>query len=66
MSNTQLEIGLKTVHPDEALALKPEILSSYSQARTRAFQTGIWFLVFASLLGLVMTTGLPRRKLVET
>jgi len=66
MSNTQLESGLKTVAPDEALALKPEILSSYSQARTRAFQTGIWFLVFASLLGLVMTTGLPRRKLVET
>jgi len=66
MSNTQLEYGLKTVDPDEALALKPEILSSYSQARTRAFQTGIWFLVFASLLGLVMTTGLPKRKLVET
>lgn len=66
MSDSQLENGLKTMASDEALALKPEILSTYSQARTRAFQTGIWFLVFTSLLGLVMTTGLPKRKLVET
>ncbi len=65
MSNSQLESVLKAVdHPDKVM--KSEIQSIYSHARIQAFQTGIFFLVFISLIGLVMTTGLRKRKLVET
>jgi len=47
-------------------ALNSEILSIYSVARTRAFQAGMSFLVFVSMIGLVMTIGLQKRKLVES
>lgn len=64
MSNSQLQGGLQAIGSDGAM--EKEILSIYSVARARAFQAGMWFLVFVSLIGLVMTTGLQRRKLIDT
>lgn len=64
MSNSQLQSGLQAIGSDGAM--EKEILSIYSVARARAFQAGMWFLVFVSLIGLVMTTGLQRRKLIDT
>lgn len=59
------ESVLKAVdHPGKVIEL--EIRSIYSRARIQAFQTGISFLVSISLIELVMTTGLRKRKLVET
>jgi len=64
MSDSQLQSGLQAISPDGAM--ESEILSIYSAARTRAFQAGMSFLVFISLIGLVMTTGLRKRKLVDS
>lgn len=64
MSDTQLEGELTSTGFDEAL--NSEILSIYSVARTRAFQAGMSFLVFVSMIGLVMAIGLQKRKLVES
>ena len=64
MSDTQLEGELTSTGFDEAL--NSEILSIYSVARTRAYQAGMSFLVFVSMIGLVMAIGLQKRKLVES
>ena len=63
MSNTELENELNNI--GASAAVKSEALSIYSLARTQAFQAGLSFLIFISLLGLVKTTMLPKRKLVE-
>lgn len=64
MSDTQLMAGLQSVGADEAI--KSQVIAAYSLERTQAFREGLWFLVFISVLGLLMTAALPKRKLVES
>lgn len=40
------------------------ILKAYGEERTQSVKIGVWFLVFLSLLGLIVTRSLPNRKLV--
>ena len=47
-------------------AVTEDVIDIYSVSRTRAFQAGMAFLIFVALVGLIMTTGLSDRKLVET
>ena len=63
MSNTALEEGLEEagVSAEEA----QEIEDIYALSRTEAFQSGVGLLVFATLLGLVISLWLPKRKLVD-
>jgi MFS family permease len=64
MSSSTLESGLEEagVAPVEA----QEIQDIYALSRTEAFDAGVGLLVFASLLGLVVSLWLPKRKLVDT
>jgi hypothetical protein len=62
MSNTQFEDGLETAGADPAMSDELEII--YSQSRTQAFKAGVALLIYAALLGLVITLGLSKRKLV--
>lgn len=64
MSNSQMENSLRAISSNETLEQK--IVSIYSHARTQAFQAGMFFLVFVSLSGLVLTTWLHKRKLVDS
>ncbi len=63
MSSSALEQGLADagVAPEVA----EEIEDIYGLSRTQAFKAGVGFLVFASLLGLVVSLWLPKRKLVD-
>jgi MFS family permease len=63
MSNTALKDGLEEagIAAEEA----QEIEDIYALSRTEAFQSGVGLLVFASLLGLVISLWLPKRKLVD-
>jgi MFS family permease len=62
MSSTQLEAGLEEAGVGEAA--RDELLMIYDDARTAAFKAGVALLIFAGLSGLVLTLGLPKRKLV--
>jgi hypothetical protein len=64
MSSSTLEQGLQDAGVVEAGV--QELESIYAAARTEAFAAGVALLVFASLLGLVISFWLPQRKLVET
>jgi MFS family permease len=63
VSDTQVENALTAAGVDEAT--QEELSDIYATERTEAFQAGIAFLIFAALGGLIMTTGLSKRKLVE-
>jgi len=62
MSSTQLDTAMEEAGIGEAA--QNELLGIYGLARTEAFQAGVALLIFAGLLGLVLTLGLPKRKLV--
>lgn len=63
LSNSQAEAALQAAGASQAES--DDLLSIYGLARTGAFNAGISLLVFASLLSLVFTLWLPKRKLVE-
>lgn len=62
MSSSQLNEGMEAAGIGEAE--QEELLAIYHLARTQAFKAGISLLIYAGLLGLVFTLGLPMRKLV--
>lgn len=64
MSDSQIESGLEAAGADQAVS--GELQDIYADSRTEAFKAGIALLIYASLLGLVITLGLPKRKLVAT
>jgi hypothetical protein len=63
VSNTQLDAGLQAAGADETV--KTEVLAIYANSRIDAFKSGIAFLIFVAVAGLILTAGLPDRKLVE-
>ncbi len=63
VSDTQLENELKKAEADPAL--EEEIRVIYKTNRTQAFQISMVFLAFITLVGLILTTGLPDQKLVN-
>ena len=64
MSSSTLEDGLQEA--GVAAGDAQEIQDIYALSRTEAFNAGVGLLVFASLLGLVVSLWLPKRKLVDT
>jgi hypothetical protein len=64
MSTSQFEDGLEAAGADPAMSDELEII--YSQSRTQAFQASVALLIYTALLGLVVTLGLPKRKLVAS
>jgi MFS family permease len=63
MSDTQLEDGLQEAGADQMMS--DELEAIYSDSRTAAFRAGVALLIYAALVGLVMTFGLQKRKLVD-
>ncbi len=63
VSDSQLESALTALSVDAAT--QQALGDMYAAARTEAFQVGVIFLVFVALGGLIMTSGLANRKLVE-
>ena len=62
VSNAQLEEVLVEIGATEEQTA--DILEDYHVSRTIAFRAGIGLLIYTSLLGLVLTFRLPKRKLV--
>ena len=62
MSNSQLQSGLEAAGVGEIVAT--ELNSIYSVVRTDAFKAGVSLLIYGSLLGLVFSLWLSKRKLV--
>ena len=62
MSNSQLESGLEEA--GLTAAQSAEVLEIYEDSRTAAFKAGVGLLIYGSVLGLVLTLWLPKRKLV--
>ena len=62
MSDTQFEDGLEEIGADPAISDELEVI--YAESRTRAFKAGVALLIYGALLALVITLGLPKRKLV--
>jgi hypothetical protein len=63
MSSSALEAGL--AEAGIAGAQAEELHTIYGLSRTQAFKAGVGLLVFAALLGLVVSLWLPKRKLVD-
>jgi hypothetical protein len=63
VSDSQLQQGLEEAGVDETV--QTEVREIYGVARTDSFKAGIAFLIFVSIAGLIITTGLSDRKLVE-
>jgi MFS family permease len=63
MSDTQLRTGLLEQGVSEAGIA--ELNAIYATSRTGAFKAGVSLLIYASLLALVISLWLPKRKLVE-
>jgi hypothetical protein len=63
VSDTQLEEILN--QGEFTSPLTEQILENYAIARINAFRSGMIFLVFVASVGLILTTGLPDRKLVS-
>jgi hypothetical protein len=63
MSSSALQSGLEEagVAADDA----QEIENIYALSRTQAFKSGAGLLFYATLLGLVVSLWLPKRKLVD-
>ena len=64
MSNTDIETGLEA--SNATAEESAELFKIYDESRTNAFKSGVGLLVFVSLLGLMLSFGLPKRKLVTT
>jgi MFS family permease len=64
VSDAQLEGQLAASGLDAAE--QAELSALYAAERAEAFRAGVLFLVFVALAGLILTTGLPDRKLVMT
>ncbi len=62
VSDSQLNGELEASGVDEAT--QAEVLEIYNVSRTDSFKTGIAFLLYISIAGLILTTGLSDRKLV--
>jgi MFS family permease len=62
MSGTQLENGLEEAGAEPAMV--DELNAIYGDSRTNAFKAGVALLIYAALLGLVISLGLSKRKLV--
>ncbi|MDX1413274.1 MAG: MFS transporter [Candidatus Promineifilaceae bacterium] len=62
MSSSQLVAGLEEAGAEEVVV--DELDEIYSVSRTAAFKAGVSVLIYGSLLGLVFSIWLPRRKLV--
>lgn len=62
MSNSQLQSGLEAAGLSEAQIA--EINALYQSARTNAFRAGVGLMIYGSLLGLVISLWLPKRRLV--
>ncbi|WP_406656457.1 MFS transporter [Methanolobus sp. ZRKC2] len=63
VSNTQLKAELDKLGADPQL--RAEVMEAYSLSRTEAFQIGLLFQMFLAIIGLISTTGLSGRKLIE-
>ena len=63
MSNSQFEQGLEEAGADPVMS--DELSDIYAVSRTSAFKAGVALLIYAALVGLVVTLGLPKRKLVD-
>jgi MFS family permease len=63
VSDSQLQQGLNQATVTDEL--RERITVAYRTERIHAFRGGMVFLIFTALVGLVLTTGLPNRKLVE-
>lgn len=63
VSDAQVADALTAAGVDAAV--QQEIGALYATQRTQAFRAGMLFLVFVALGGLIMTTGLTNRRLVE-
>ncbi|CUH44485.1 MFS transporter [Ruegeria atlantica] len=62
VSSSQLAEAMQDAGAD--IEQTAAILKAYGNERTQSFKIGLWFLVFLSLLGLIVTRSLPNRKLV--
>lgn len=62
VSNSQIEAGLDEIGATSEVS--DELIDIYAIARTTSFKAGISLLIFGSLLSLVITLWLPKRKLV--
>jgi MFS family permease len=62
MSNTQLQTNMDAAGFDETMQV--ELQTLYEDALIQAFKSGVAFLLFLALAGIVLTVGLPNRKLV--
>ncbi len=63
MSDAQVAEGLEAAGFDQADT--DIVLAIYDDARVDAFRTGITFLLFVALAGLILSSGLPNKMLVE-
>jgi predicted MFS family arabinose efflux permease len=63
MSDPQFEQSLEEAGADPAMS--DELEEIYADSRTAAFQAGVALLIYAALVGLVLTFGLARRRLVD-
>ncbi|NJN54559.1 MAG: MFS transporter [Anaerolineae bacterium] len=63
VSDSQIKSALDAAGVDAAD--QEQIAQTYNLERTEAFQAGVIFLVFLAIIGLILTTGLADRKLVE-
>lgn len=62
VSDSQLNEGLAAAGVDQAV--ETELLNIYAETRPNAFKSGVAFLLFVALMGLILTAGLPKRMLV--
>ena len=62
MSDTQLNTGLEAAGIDATT--QTEVEAIYANARTNAFKSGVAFLIFVAVVGLIFTAGLPNKMLV--
>jgi MFS family permease len=64
MSNSQLNQDMEASGIDAST--QETVLNIYADARTKGFKSGIAFLVFVAIIGLILSSGLADRKLVST
>jgi fucose permease len=63
VSDTQLTQSMQAAGADDTV--QAEVREIYGFSRTDAFKAGIAFLLFVAVAGLILTTGMTNRKLVE-
>jgi hypothetical protein len=62
VSDEEIKAGLESAGADAAF--EEELLDIYDLARTQAFKAGVSLLTFFSLIAIVLSFRLPKRKLV--